>query len=92
LKTLHRFIRWGSQSLLRHILLFEALLSLPCLLFFSLTNYSAGTLTVEWEFRLILLTALTGAGMAVAIWILVILPNTEIRVRDGRRVREPKTG
>ena len=41
---MRRLLRWCSWSLLGHIVLFEALVSVPSFIAFSLSNYRAGTL------------------------------------------------
>ena len=66
------FVRWGSGSLWRHIVLLQVVFGLPLSLVFLAQDFSDGTLTTASVER-VLLAALFGAlAFAVVGWYLIV--------------------
>jgi len=85
---MRRLLRWCSWSLLGHIVLFEALVSVPSFIAFSLSNYRAGTLDAAWALRIALVTAIEGVVIAVPIWFVITRPRL-LRMPSNNRWRGP---
>jgi hypothetical protein len=85
---MRKIIKWCASSLVGHIVLFEALVSLPSFLALSLSNYQAGTLSTEWALWIALLSAIEGVVIAVPIWLLISRPRL-LRMLSNNRWRGP---
>lgn len=77
-----RFFKWGSSSLLGHIVLSEVFFTTPLSIMFFYSNYTEGELTVSWALYIAFMGALLGVVGAMLLWYLVSLPL--IKERGGR--------
>jgi hypothetical protein len=78
----NKFFKWGSESLLGHIVLFEALCGTPLWSFGIATMYSDHTLTVAWALYITALCIVLVAIGAGLFWYTISLPL--IKRRDKR--------
>jgi len=79
----NNFLQWGSSSLLGHIVLSEALFSVPLSILFCYSNYKEGDLTGRWALHILLTNAIFGIVFAVIFWYFVSLPL--LKKRGSRR-------
>ena len=79
----NNFLQWGSSSLLGHIVLSEALFSVPLSMLFFYSNYKEGDLTRRWALHILLTDAIFGIVFAVIFWYFVSLPL--LKKRGSRR-------
>jgi hypothetical protein len=78
------FLRWGANSLLGHIVLFELFGSLPLAIIIGTIEHSAGTLNFVRVVRLIVTSALFGPFCALPLWYGVTGPFLRAR-RDRQK-------
>jgi hypothetical protein len=70
----NKFFKWGSSSLIGHLVLFEATCATPLFLFALGTMYSEGTLTLGWAlYMAVVCSALVAIGAAL-FWYSFSLP------------------
>lgn len=69
-----KLFKWGSFSLLGHIVLSEIFFATPLSLMFLYLNYREGALTASWALHIALYGAVLGIAFAVLLWYIVSLP------------------
>jgi hypothetical protein len=76
------FFRWGSSSIIGHLVLFEVLAGIPLFLFALVTMYTQNTLTLGWALKIgLLCVVFVGIGAAL-FWYSISSPL--IKNRNGR--------
>lgn len=66
--------RWGSSSIVRHVVLWELFVALPLLLSLGYEIYAEGDLTVSWAIWMTALCALSGFVLSLGFWCTVVRP------------------
>ncbi len=66
--------KWGSCSLVGHVILWELFVILPMFLFVLNRNYAEGLLTVSWAVRAAIVGMSLGVVGAMAFWYTVVYP------------------
>jgi hypothetical protein len=70
----NRFFKWGSSSLIGHVVLFEVICAAPLLSFSIGTMYSEGTLTVLSTLYMAVVCSVLVAVGAALFWYTFSLP------------------
>ena len=77
------FLKWGSHSLIGHVVLFQLFWSVPMVILFWESNYSNGTLMIGRVLSGVFVASLCGLAVAILGWYTVSLPLIKRR-KKGR--------
>ncbi len=78
----NKFFKWGSSSLIGHVILFQVTCAMPLLLFSLATMYLEHTLTVVWALYIAAVCSALVGVVSALVWYTISLPLMK-RKRGG---------